>query len=197
MAKQDRRKSERRMRKTQLTVDKEIYHEKCRNVGKPLFRCKKEYFTNKISEIGHDQKQLYKVTNNLLGKTKETLLPSILDHYEFGNRFGDFFIGKIETIRDNLCASNRDSMSDIDALCADIEFDGEPMIVFRPVSPDEIRKIVMKAPLKSFELDPIPTHILKSCLDSLLPMITAIVNKSLEDSHVPTSFKTAIERPLL
>ena len=136
MAKQDRRKSERRMRKTQLTVDKEIYHEKCRNVGKPLFRCKKEYFTNKISEIGHDQKQLYKVTNNLLSKTKETLLPSIPDHYEFGNRFGDFFIGKIETIRDNLCASNRDSMSDIDALCADIEFDGEPMPVFRPASPD-------------------------------------------------------------
>jgi hypothetical protein len=34
-------------------------------------------------------------------------------------------------------------MSDIDALCADIEFDGEPMTVFRPASPDEIRKIVM------------------------------------------------------
>jgi hypothetical protein len=85
-----------------------IYHEKCRNVGKLLFRCKKEYFTNKISEIGHDQKQLYKVTNNLLGKTKETVLPSIPDHYELANRFGDFFIGKIETIRDNLCASNCD-----------------------------------------------------------------------------------------
>jgi hypothetical protein len=99
------------------------------------------------------------VINNLLGKTKETVLPSIPDHYELGNRFGDFFIGKIETIRDNLCASNRDSMSDIDALCADIEFDCEPMTVFRPVSPDEIRKIVMKAPLKSCELDPIPTHI--------------------------------------
>jgi hypothetical protein len=61
-----------------------------------------------------------------LCKTKETVLPSIPDHYELANRFGDFFIGKIETIRDNLCASNRDSMSDIDALCADIEFDGEP-----------------------------------------------------------------------
>jgi hypothetical protein len=94
MAKQDRRKSERRMRKTQLTVDKEIYHEKCRNVGKLLFRCKKEYFTNKISEIGHDQKQWYKVTNNLLCKTKETVLPSIPDHYELANRFGDFFIGE-------------------------------------------------------------------------------------------------------
>jgi hypothetical protein len=88
-------------------------------------------------------------------------------------------------------------MSDIDALCADIEFDGEPMTVFRPASPDEIRKIVMKAPLKSCELDPIPTHILKSCVDSLLPMITAIVNKSLEESHVPTSFKTVVVRPLL
>ena len=172
MAKQDRRKSERRMRKTQLTVDKEIYHEKCRNVGKLLFRCKKDYFINKISEIGHDQKQLYKVTTNLLGKTKDTVLPSIPDHYELANHFGDFFIGKIETISDNLCAPKRDSMSDIDALCADIEFDGEPMTVFRPASPDEIRKIVMKAPLKSCELDPIPTHILKSCMDSLLPMIT-------------------------
>jgi hypothetical protein len=88
-------------------------------------------------------------------------------------------------------------MSNFDALCADIEFDGEPMTVFRPASSDEIRKIVMKAPLKSCELDPIPTHILKSCLDSLLPMITAIVNKSLEESHVPTSFKTVVVRPLL
>jgi protein-disulfide isomerase-like protein with CxxC motif len=53
----------------------------------------------------------------------------------------------------------------------------------------------MKAPLKSCELDPIPTPILTSCLDSLLPMITAIVNKSLEESHVPTS--TAVVRQLL
>ena len=71
-------------------------------VGKHLFRCKKEYFINKISEIVHDQKQLYKVTNNLLGKTKETVLPSIPDLYELANRSGDFFIGKIETIKDNL-----------------------------------------------------------------------------------------------
>ena len=88
------------------------------------------------SEIGHDQKQLYKVTNNLLGKTKETVLPSIPDFYELANRSGDFFIGKIETIRNNLSASNRDSMSDIDALCADIEFDGQTMPIFRPASPD-------------------------------------------------------------
>ena len=55
----------------------------------------------------------------------------------------------------------------------------------------------MKAPLKSCELDPIPTPILTSCLDSLLPMITVIVNKSLEESHVPTSVKTAVVRQLL
>jgi hypothetical protein len=29
-------------------------------------------------------------------------------------------------------------MSDIDAFCADIEFDGEPMPVFRPASPDVV-----------------------------------------------------------
>ena len=55
----------------------------------------------------------------------------------------------------------------------------------------------MKTPLKSCELDPMPTPILTSCLDSLLPMIMAIVNKSLEESHVPTSVKTAVVRQLL
>ena len=162
-----------------------------------FFRCKKEYFTSKISEIGHDQKQLYKVTNNLLDKTKELSFHLFLIITNSQIVLVIFSSGKIETIRGNLCTSNRDSMSDINALCTDIEFDGERMTVFRPASPDEIRKIVMKALLKSCELDPIPTHIVKSCLDSLLPMITAIVNKSLDDSHVPTSFKTAIERPLL
>jgi hypothetical protein len=102
----------------------EIYHEKCRNVGKLLFRCKKEYFTSKISEIGHDQKQLYKVTNNLLDKTKELSFHLFLIITNSQIVLVIFSSGKIETIRGNLCTSNRDSMSDINALCTDIEFDG-------------------------------------------------------------------------
>ena len=56
-----------------------------------------------------------------------------------------------------------------------------------------MRKIILKAPCKACELDPI----LKTCLDSVPTTITTIINLSLSTSVVPTSFKGAIVRPLL
>ena len=58
-------------------------------------------------------------------------------------------------------------------------------------------KIILAAPTKSCELDPLPTKLLKPCLDPVLPSITDIVNKSLSEQCVPASFKQAIVRPLL
>ena len=46
-------------------------------------------------------------------------------------------------------------------------------------------------------LDPIPTTLLKSCIDSLIVPITNIVNKSLKEGVFPSAFKTAHVIPLL
>ena len=46
-------------------------------------------------------------------------------------------------------------------------------------------------------LDPIPTTLLKSCIDSLIVPITSIVNKSLKEGVFPSAFKTAHVIPLL
>jgi hypothetical protein len=46
-----------------------------------------------------------------MGNKKEVVLPTHNDDEELANRFGDFFLGKIETIRDNLtlCVGNTTS----------------------------------------------------------------------------------------
>ena len=49
----------------------------------------------------------------------------------------------------------------------------------------------------SCSLDPIPTHLVKNCIDILLPSITHIINRSLSEAEVPASFKIAIIIPLL
>ena len=41
------------------------------------------------------------------------------------------------------------------------------------------------------------TYLLKQCVNNVLPVITAMVNKSLNGISVPTAFKQAIVRPLL
>ena len=45
--------------------------------------------------------------------------------------------------------------------------------------------------------DPISTWLLKQCLDELAPLVTAIINQSIESCSVPKSFKSAWIRPLL
>jgi hypothetical protein len=61
----------------------------------------------------------------------------------------------------------------------------------------EISKIIRNLPNKSCELDPIPTWLMKDCLNELLPLITKIINTSLERAYVPPAFKSPRVRPLI
>ena len=68
---------------------------------------------------------------------------------------------------------------------------------FRGMSEDEVRKLIMESPVKSCSMDPIPTPLLKDCADSLVPVITRIINMSLATGEIPTCFKLAKVTPLL
>ena len=62
---------------------------------------------------------------------------------------------------------------------------------------EEIRNINKLSPVKSCELDPLPTWLLKECIAELVSIITDIVNMSLQESIIPKSLKTALIRPLM
>ena len=47
---------------------------------------------------------------------------------------------------------------------------------FTPATVDDVRKIIMSSRNKSCDLDPLPSTLLKACLDILLYPITRIVN---------------------
>ena len=60
-----------------------------------------------------------------------------------------------------------------------------------------MKTLILNSPDKSCDLDPMPTWLLKLCVDELLPSITAIVNASMDSSCVPRALKCAQIRPLL
>lgn len=62
---------------------------------------------------------------------------------------------------------------------------------------EELRKIILGSKPTTCSLDPIPTKLLRQCLDVLLPAITKIVNMSLANGVMPQSLKKAIVLPLL
>jgi hypothetical protein len=62
---------------------------------------------------------------------------------------------------------------------------------------DDVRKLVVDSHKKSCYLDPVPTDFLVKCLDVLLPVITKIINISLETGYFPRDWKEAIILPIL
>ena len=68
---------------------------------------------------------------------------------------------------------------------------------FKPVSEDELRKIVSKLPNKTSPLDPIPTWLLKKCIDTLLPVISSIITNSLRVGSFPVVLREAVITPLI
>ena len=71
------------------------------------------------------------------------------------------------------------------------------MNVFERASEDEIKKLILGSSSKSCDLDPIPTSVLKNCLDIIITPITDIINISMETSTFFQNFKEAHVRPLL
>ena len=68
---------------------------------------------------------------------------------------------------------------------------------FQVVTDTEVLKFIKESPSKTCSLDPCPTHIVKQCIDILLPSLTKLVNLSLKNSIFPNPFKQAIVTPLL
>ena len=64
-------------------------------------------------------------------------------------------------------------------ICSDDRAEGA-LHSLRPLESKEIEKLILQSASKQCELDPLPTALVKNCVSELLPVITRIVNLSLE-----------------
>jgi hypothetical protein len=189
-AKKDRRKAERKWRASKLEVHHQIFKQAQNNVTNACAAAKIDFYCGKIESCNKDQKMLFTVLNDLLKRNKVQSLPTAVDSECLANRFADFFTKKIEKIRSSFPASSNND--------ADGETTYVPLINhLKPVSEDELKKMIMSMKTKSCQLDPLPTSIIKESMDTMLPYLCEIVNRSFETSTFPDSLKGASVTPLI
>ena len=68
---------------------------------------------------------------------------------------------------------------------------------FNKLDEEPVMKLIINTKSKSCELDPIPTTLLKNILPSILPIITNIINQSIQCGSFLSNWKTAIVMPLI
>src|SRR6218665_1687938 len=69
--------------------------------------------------------------------------------------------------------------------------------ILSPVTEEELRRTILASAPKPCDLDPVPTFILQEFVDTLLPFLTVLCNRSICDGDLPASQKRSILVPVL
>ena len=195
--KSKKRSSEKKWLKTGLTIHKDIYDSTKKTISKLVQYGRSKYYNSKINR-NTTTKELHKICKHLTGATSSYPLPTNYPFEKLPELFSEYFTNKIHIIRsefDNSVTMNTNTTSDkSDTLNNSSNY---KLDVFRPVTEEEVKKIILKAKPTSCNLDPIPTHFFLEIVDEILSTLTLLINDSLENGFFPDSLKSAVIKPLL
>ena len=196
-AKRLRRRAERKWKLSNLDADFQAFKTIKNKTTYIMNNARREFYTEFVENNSHDQRKLFCATKKLLNKKSDTALPSYCDKTSLANDMGTYFIKKISDIRaehDNNCNFTSPVSDDPDD-CFD-----QPSAIFSQFSIldiDAVRKLVTNAPTKTCPLDPLPTVLLKICLDDILPTLANMLNLSMQTGEFPEVWKEALVTPIL
>ncbi len=182
-----RRKAERKWRSSKLDSDHDLFKQARNKHSNMLNNAHREYYEREILDASGNQRKLFAIIKELASVHRDN--PLLQD---LANRFGDFFMSKIENIR-----------TEIDSQPCNFQCPmGTPppaatFSTFSPLSEDNVRELIFKSKSASCDLDPIPTPLLKECIDVILPLLTKMINLSLQTGIFPMEWKLALVIPLI
>ena len=159
-AKLHKRRLERKFRKSGLTVDKQQFELKCSEYNSLLETSKCNFFKRRIEQA--DRNQLFKLFDGLFS-VNTTVLPP----YDSLEKL----TGDINGLRMELMNPSSDHHDEKQRILH-CEF---PQ--FTPPSNENIKNVISSLSNKSGSLDPIPTHVIKDNISSVLPMVSGIVRQ--------------------
>ena len=195
--KRKKRKLERAWKKSRTPEDHHKFKEARSDYIKRCNEVKRIYYSNEIQKCGNDQSKLFKLIKHLTVGAESTLYPPDRTDQQLCEDFALFFIEKIDKIMNDI--EDIIGSEDIPEMCHYSKGTSvdHHLRDFEILSTDAVMKLISKSKTKSSLLDPIPTALLKQCLDVLIEPITNIINSSLREGVFPQNWKTAIVTPLL
>ena len=149
---------------------------------------KSKYFSDLLCEKTTTCKQMYQITDSLLGRKTERMLPDGIDS-SIAHSFHDFFISKVQKIIDKLHTLSDTFLTPILKHAASLDS-------LIPPTYFDLMKII-KQFKKNSPTDPIPTNLLHDIAEEIIEPIHDAITISLHEGFVPKSLKTATIIPLL
>ena len=177
-------------RRSRTHLDRSRYKHQCHHLcNRMMTKAKSKYLADVIAKNSDNPRRLWNSINNTLHRTPPPALPEFTSVKSLCDHFSRYFVEKIQTNRYKFL----DEVQNIPQVQKPEII--SKMNIFERASEDEIKKLILSSLSKSCDLDPIPTSVLKNCLDILITPSTDIINISMETSKFQrSSCKTTTEK---
>ncbi|XP_041467318.1 uncharacterized protein LOC121417647 [Lytechinus variegatus] len=189
-ARRQRRRSERKWRKSKTNDDLVQYEMAQEMVRSTVCEAKKDYLKESLSS--NSPREVFSSINMLLNRN-EHVLPDTSSSCKLANAFCRYFTSKIKNIRrlidDQNAAPLDNSASGPDPPCE--------LSQFCTLTEEEVLKLIKRSSSKSSPADPLPTWLLKRHISSFLPTLTELINASLSTGTFPAALGSAVITPVL
>ena len=162
---------------------------------------KRNWETMKLNNSEHDSSTLWKNIKSWLSWNNSGPPSKLFHNGQFVNSpaglastMNNFFIDKVTQLRQTIPRVDRDPLAKLRETLRDRQCSFK----FRPVTPDQVMKIISKLKnSKSTGVDYIDTKTIKLVASEILPAITHIINISINQGTFPMIWKQAKVIPLL
>ncbi len=193
-AKRQRRKAEKKWRRTNLNSDLADYKVQKNQTTFVMNCARKAFYTDFISQNSTNQRKLFEAAKILFTQRSDLLFPEYEDPDVLANDIGEFFVQKIERIHAEFDSSaletSHSSVPEFTELMS--RYDS-----FDILNEENVKDLISKSSKKSCSLDPMPTSLVLKCQDILLPVITRMINLSLQSGVFCDEWKQALVQPQL
>ena len=176
------RRHERKYRRTRLPSDRSAWVQFVRNMHRQYREKERTYWETRIASHAREPKRLWATFDALLGRCRPPNDPLFT-----ADDFLASYTAKILDVRRATENSSPPQHSTTDCR----------LPTLNTVTSEELRRLVLASPPKSCELDPLPTFLLQEYVDVLLPLLTVLCNRSIQDGVLPPSQKRSILIPVL
>ena len=155
-----------------------------------------DYYMNLINSHRDDSRKMFRTVGKLLHTkpvTSSSQFPSHSSMKDLAEKFMHFFNAKVNAIHQELMLKydvNTFIISDDSNITCKLK-------AFKSVSMDTLLALIRPLSGKSCDLDPLLGSLLHACLPELGPILTQIVNQSLQSAIVPEQLKVAMVKILL
>jgi len=178
------RRLERRYRRTKSPADRRHWVEATRRRFQAYRAKKDEYWLDRLQQCGRSSQRLWRSLSSVLGQDRD--VSGTTGHS--ADQFAVFFAKKIDDVRRSTAGLPSPLVQQVTT---------SSLTAFRECTSADVRRLIMKSPVKSCSLDPVPTFLVHEFVDILLPYLTTMVNACLQQGRLPISQKHAVVTPLL